>query len=151
MEVIDKYTPEGKRLIETLGKIGGLEVCVGFQAGQNFEEDGVDVANVALWNEVGTSRSPSRPFMQDSVDNHEAEIQQFMRETAEEVYGGLDERAALEKVGLFQKDLMQEEIKSGSFAPNAPSTIKKKGSSKPLIDTGRMRQSVNYVIRKKGG
>ena len=35
--------------------------------------------------------------------------------------------------------------------PNAPSTIRKKGSDKPLIDTGRLRQSVNYVIKPKGG
>ena len=45
---------------------------------------------------------------------------------------------------------MQDKITSGSFAPNAESTIKKKGSSKPLVDTGRMRKSVNYVIQKKG-
>ena len=29
-------------------------------------------------------------------------------------------------------------------------TIKRKGSDKPLIDTGTMRQSVHYVIEKKG-
>lgn len=46
--------------------------------------------------------------------------------------------------------LVQEKIESGSYEPNAPSTIRKKKSDKPLIDTGRMRQSVKYVIRKKG-
>ena len=38
----------------------------------------------------------------------------------------------------------------GDFEPNAPSTIRKKKSDKPLIDTGRMRQSVMTVIDKKG-
>ena len=56
----------------------------------------------------------------------------------------------LKKIGIFQKDLIQEKITEGEFAPNAASTVKKKGSSKPLIDTGRMRQSVNYVIKEKG-
>ena len=39
----------------------------------------------------------------------------------------------------------------GGFAPNAESTIKKKGSDQPLIDTGYMRQSVNYVVKRRGG
>lgn len=56
----------------------------------------------------------------------------------------------LKEIGIFQKDLIQEKITDGDFAPNAESTIRQKGSSKPLIDSGRMRQSVNYVIQKKG-
>ena len=49
------------------------------------------------------------------------------------------------------KGIVQKTIKEGSFVPNAPSTIRKKGSDKPLIDTGRLRQSVNYHIKPKGG
>ena len=56
----------------------------------------------------------------------------------------------LKELGIFQKDLMQAEITEGDFVPNAPSTVRRKGSSKPLIDTGRMRQSVDYVIKPKG-
>jgi len=37
------------------------------------------------------------------------------------------------------------------FPPHPPETKKQKGSDKPLIDTGRMRQSINYVIQEKGG
>jgi|HubBroStandDraft_5_1064220.scaffolds.fasta_scaffold116061_3 hypothetical protein len=35
------------------------------------------------------------------------------------------------------------------WAPNAPSTIKAKGSNRPLIDTGALRKAVSYVIRGK--
>ena len=55
----------------------------------------------------------------------------------------------MKSIGVFQKGLVQAEIVDGDFEPNAPSTIKKKGSDKPLIDTGKMRQSVNFVIVKK--
>ena len=48
------------------------------------------------------------------------------------------------------KDVIQESITEGAWEPNAPSTVAKKKSSKPLIDTGRMRQSVNYIIRERG-
>lgn len=47
--------------------------------------------------------------------------------------------------------MIQKEIVNGDFVPNSPETIKRKGSDKPLIDTGRMRQSINYVIQEKGG
>ena len=38
-----------------------------------------------------------------------------------------------------------------NWAPNAPSTIKKKGSSRPLIDTGAFRRAFTYIIRRKAG
>jgi len=60
-------------------------------------------------------------------------------------------KQALKELGIYQKDLVQQTITEGDFEPNAPSTIRKKRSDKPLIDTGRMRQSVNYVIKEKGG
>lgn len=33
------------------------------------------------------------------------------------------------------------------WAPNAPSTIRRKGSSKPLIHTGSLRKSITFVVR----
>lgn len=35
---------------------------------------------------------------------------------------------------------------NGEWASNSPATIKKKGSSKPLIDTGRLRGSITYEV-----
>lgn len=35
-----------------------------------------------------------------------------------------------------------------NWPPNAPSTIKAKGSSTPLIDTGALRASITYVVRE---
>ena len=45
---------------------------------------------------------------------------------------------------------MQHQMVEGEFVPNAPSTIRKKGSDKPLIDTGQLRQGVSYKICRKG-
>ena len=45
---------------------------------------------------------------------------------------------------------MQQEIVDGGFVANKPSTIKKKKSEQPLIDTGHMRQSVDFVIKERG-
>jgi len=34
-----------------------------------------------------------------------------------------------------------------NWAPNAPGTIRRKGSDRPLIDTGALRRSITWVIR----
>jgi hypothetical protein len=34
------------------------------------------------------------------------------------------------------------------WAPNVPSTIRAKGSDKPLIDTGELRKSITYVVEQ---
>lgn len=146
----DRLTPEGKRFFAEIEKMKQLEVHVGFQAGKATEEDGVDVANVAMWNELGTSRAPARPFLRMSADENESKIRAMCAQQLRNVTQGGNAEDSLKQIGVFQKGLIQEKIVTGSFTPNAPATVRKKGSSRPLIDTGRMRQSVNFVVRKKG-
>lgn len=144
-------TPEGERLKKALEEIRKLEVFVGFQAGEAKSEDGVDVATYAAFNEIGTSTIPSRPFIRQSVDGNADKIRAFQEQCIRQLVNGKSPEAVLRQIGVFQKGLVQEEITDGSFTPNSPATIKRKGSDKPLIDTGTMRQSVNYKIGKKGG
>lgn len=146
----DRITPEGQRFFRELAELKELEVRVGFQRGKAQEEDGTDMCDVAAYNELGTDHIPARPFIRQSVDDNESKINSFLKEEVKDFAQGKSAEQILKEIGIFQKDLMQDKITSGSFAPNAESTIKKKGSSKPLVDTGRMRQSVNYVIQKKG-
>ena len=146
----DRITPEGRRFLGQIEQLKKLQVQVGFQAGAAADEDGVDIANIAMWNELGTSRSPARPFMRKSVDENKDKIKAMCARQLKRLAQGASAEDILEKIGVFQKGLIQRKIVDGTFEPNAPSTIRKKGSSRPLIDTGRMRQSVNFVIRRKG-
>lgn len=104
-----------------------------------------------MFNELGTVHSPARPFLRDSVDSNANRINMFLKSMKKEIVKGGSAEDILKKIGTFQKGLIQKEIVNGSFEPNSEDTIRKKGSDKPLIDTGRMRQSVNFVIQKKGG
>ena len=146
----DRLTPEGRRFFAQIEQLKKLQVQVGFQAGAAADEDGVDIANIAMWNELGTSRAPARPFMRKSVDENTDKIKAMCTRQLKWLAQGADAQDILEKIGVFQKGLIQRKIVDGTFEPNAASTIRKKGSSRPLIDTGRMRQSVNYIIRRKG-
>lgn len=150
----DRLTPEGRRFLAELEKLKHLEVKVGYQAGEATDDDGVDLCDIAMWNELGTSGShpiPARPFLRQSVDENEDEIRSFCAQQVRKIASGGTAEDALKKIGVKVKGIVQTTIKDGHFEPNAPSTIRKKHSSKPLIDTGRLRQSVNYHIKPRTG
>jgi hypothetical protein len=62
---------------------------------------------------------------------------------------GQDGRPDLEKIGLWVVNKVKAKFGSDDLVPNSEATIKAKGSDKPLIDTGQLRNSITYVIRKK--
>ncbi len=150
VRIKDRITLDGVKFQKMLKELAEKEVRVGFQHGKAVEDDGTDICDIAAWNELGTVHIPARPFLRQSVDDNLSKINSFLQEKKKDLVHGASAEQVLKEIGIFQKDLIQEKITDGSFAPNAPSTVKKKGSSKPLIDTGRMRQSVNYEIKAKG-
>lgn len=145
----DRWTKEGKAFQKALKDLAKLEVRVGYQEGATYP-DGTPVVQVALWNELGTVNIPPRPFVRQTADNNDAKIQTKIKSCANQLASGATADKVLNELGVFGKGLLQREIKNGEFTPNAPSTVKAKGSDRPLIDTGLLRQSANYVIRKKG-
>ena len=147
---VDRLTREGRAFLRALEELDGLEVRVGYQEGATYP-DGTPVVHVALWNELGTVNAPPRPFIRQTVDNNEAKIQSKMKSSVNKLANGATADTVLNELGVFAKGLLQKEIKDGDYVPNAPSTVEKKGSDRPLIDTGLLRQSANYVIKKKGG
>lgn len=141
-------TPEGKRYFAELNKLCELVVKVGYQAGDATYDDGTDITEVAAMNEYGGSDRPARPFMKTSFTENEDKLHAACDAVNHAINGGSSAEAALKTLGVTVKGIVQEHIVEGGFAPNAPSTIARKGSAQPLIDTGLMRQSVNYVVEK---
>lgn len=144
-----KVTRDGRQLEKALTELTGKTVKIGYQQGWAESEDGVDECDIAAWNEFGTEKSPSRPFMRNAIDNHTDKIDNMFKAEVNNLQNGMSAEQILNQIGVFVKDLIQTEIVDGDFTPNAPYTIAKKGSSKPLIDTGRMRQSVQYIITER--
>lgn len=153
-KVTDNWTPEGRRLMKELRELEGLEVRIGYQrgtlSGDSDDSSRADLVDIAMWNEFGTVNIPSRPFLRDSVDKHEAAINHMLIAQKDALLHGATAREILNTAGLFQQDLIQTEIEQGDFIANAPATVRRKGSDKPLIDTGTMKNSVHYQIVKKG-
>lgn len=146
----DTVTSNGIKFKAMLAELASKEVRIGFQNGDAQSDDGTDMCDIAMWNELGTINMPSRPFIRMSVDDNEGKIGSFIDSQKTNISKGVSGEQILKEIGIFQKDLIQDKIANGGFTPNAESTVAKKGSSTPLIDSGRMRQSVNYVVQAKG-
>lgn len=151
MKVTDTLTPEGNRFYAELEKLKKMQVHIGFQAGESFEESGEDIAEIAANNELGTLSIPSRPFLRKTVDENDDKIRMAGVKEADNIIAGKSAETALNRLGVLSVSLVQEKIVDGEYASNSPLTIKLKGSDKPLIDSGRMRQSVKYIVEQKGG
>lgn len=167
-KTIDRLTPEGKRFMKTLKELKQLRVKIGYQRGK-ISRDGVDLADIAAFNDLGTARAPSRPFLRRSVDGNLPKIRKFGATAKRYLLRGASAKKILLRLGNFQKALIQTTIDAGPWVPNAPSTIRRKMNKgkwnakyqrkrkaqgkaallpKPLIDEGTMRKSVMVVIEK---
>lgn len=125
-------------------------IAVGVLERDAQTEDGaVTVLDVGTWNEFGTVGIPSRSFIRDWVDGNRKRAQGILKKLLQRVIAGeLTEDAALEQFGAWAKGEIQARIARGVPPPNAASTVKRKGSSTPLIDTGILRSSIDYEVRK---
>jgi uncharacterized protein YjiS (DUF1127 family) len=150
------------RVIEALrrySEVRGLVVEAGFPGalgqvpskGHEGEGPPPSVLQVAVWNEFGTETSPPRPFMRQTVTRHRVVLRSQLAQALRD-YGV--SRTPIERVaarlGVVLRGAIQETITAGEYIPNAPYTIARKKSSRPLIDTGQMRQSVRWRARLAG-
>lgn len=122
----------------------GKGVKVGYQVGKNKAKssDGktVDALDIAIWSEYGTRTAPARPFLHQTATKNKTTVGTAMSRIAAAVQAGTGRTtdSLLGELGEFYVALIRREIASGDFAANAPSTVKRKKSSKPLVDTGRV-------------
>lgn len=97
---------------------------------------------------------PPRPVLKIGLSGKDTQkkINQLLRQGAMVALTGDTEKAMTyyEKAGMVGVAAVKGTFGSGSLAPNAPSTIARKGSSAPLIDTGALQGSITYAVRKKG-
>lgn len=139
----DKMKYELSKRLKLFSKKRTLEV--GFPAGTPNYPDGTPVAEVAFYNEYGTSTIPPRPFMRPTIEKNKEGWGVLLANTYKATK---DIDVSFGVVGQDAVGAFREAIIDFEGEPNAPSTINKKGFATPLQDTGHMRDSVNYVIKK---
>lgn len=125
-------------------KLSFGSIDVGFFVGSAKYKGGKDVTQVARDNDQGTKKIPERPFM---IPAGNKAANKTINITVNSIASGMDENEALSRAGIMLKNAVQKEITDLKEPPNAKSTIEKKGSSNPLIDTGLMRSKVEWKFK----
>jgi len=118
--------------------------------GNSGSVDGVAVLDYAAYNEFGTSTIPARPFMATTADKYRGETVKMAEViTGNIIDGKYSVDIGLARLGAWYQSKVQATIRDAkSWAvPNAVSTVEAKGSSSPLIDTGRMIGAVRYEVK----
>ena len=137
-----------ENLIEGIQYIRSHEVVIGAEG---------EHSDLLYLHEAGvpSRHIPPRPVLQPALKQKEvkSKMSSHMRSAMFQACLKGDVESAeeeLEKMGLEGELACKKYITDGThLAPNAPSTIARKGSSVPLIDTGALLNSITHIIREK--
>ena len=142
---IDKGLDEHVRLARA---INGRGVKVGIQAGAGKDpQSGADLLDIAIHNEFGTEHITARQLVRDFAEKNGDVLGQAMDRMAAAVQdGNMPVDAALDQLGTFAEKHQKAHVQQSKkwAEPNAPATVKKKGSDVPLIDDGLMVGAIRY-------
>lgn len=96
---------------------------------------------------------PPRPVLEPAIASQKETIGKLIGVASKNALEGKPAQceANLNKAGMVAVSAARGwfENPANGWPPNTPYTIKKKGSSQPLIDTGEMRKAITYVVRDK--
>lgn len=130
-----------------------MQILVGVPEGAgSYDSEGgqqLTIATIAAVNEFGTAdgRIPARPFLSTAIEEGAPKFVRTVELGLPKVLSGEQPMSWLmHRVGNIAKGEVQQKITDIKNPPNAPATIAKKGSSNPLIDTGALRNSIDYLI-----
>lgn len=109
-------------------------------------------AEIGIIQEFGSisGKIPPRSWLRMPIETHIGQIAQFMGSTKilNMILAGKAIQA-FELVGVYAEGWVKSAFATsgfGSWKPNSPYTIDKKGSAKPLIDSSQLRRSVTSEV-----
>lgn len=151
-------------VMKAIDGLGSQRVMVGVPsttAGRTTDDEGnkLPITNAALGyvheNGVPELNIPARPFLIPGVQSAQSEIVARLKQAGRYALDGKPDAAqkALAAVGQVGANAVQAKITDGPFVPLAPATLaarKARGRTgdRPLIDTGQLRRSITWVLRK---
>lgn len=148
-----KDTDKGlQNILKNVKEFKNIVVKVGIQGAEaNRRNEGIRVVDYATANEYGTDKIPERSFIRSTVDDNKGFKDEINHAFTSVITGKDTPRSAMAKVGIIARDDIIAKINKGDnrWKPLLEKTIARKKSSKPLIDTGRMKQSITYTFEKK--
>lgn len=108
---------------------------------------GIETAELARELYFGSSRVPARPFLTDAIEEHRDELSKDIGAQLKREAEGTS--ANWNIVGTKAVGFIQEFVRGDYYKtniPNSRSTIERKGSDVPLIDSADMINSTTYIV-----
>lgn len=131
---------------------GGAHVAVGILEGAGARNDG-ELTNAMLGSvhEYGSPESgiKERSFLRATIDERLRDYRKLVKRLGELIVTKkLTTEQALDMFGMRVVADVKRRIQAGIDPALAPETIARKGSSKQLIDTGQLVNSITHEVRR---
>lgn len=146
-------------VIRAISQLAKKDVLVGIPDSAPGRNDGpISNAAIGYIQETGSPAAniPARPFLIPGVKDAQKEIAARFGIGAKQALSGNAAGAenALHAAGLIGQNAARAKINTGPFDPLKASTLaarRRRGrtGTRPLVDTGQLRNSLTYVIRDK--
>lgn len=149
-------TKELDKILKNLSKLTKKSVYVGLPKEKiNLSAvgyGGLNVAQIGAVHEFGYGISPRRSFLYDTFETKKNDFSKDIQELYRNNVIDTTQKANkfLSKIGIQARNYVIDAFDTsgfGNWQPNSEYTINMKGSSKPLIDTGALKQSITWVVR----
>ncbi len=150
-------------LVENLQVLNNHHLEIGILSGQGAEDAHGDgeftIVGIAAVHEFGVTIQrvgkdathlitiPERSYMRAGWDSKQADIDKKVQYYLGQVIDGkIDAYTFFNIIGEQVSSYLQEYLVALSAPPLAQSTIDRKGSSNPLVDTGRLGDSITFKV-----
>lgn len=118
-----------------------------FGEGFGQKSSSLTIGELAEIHEFGLGSVPRRSFLAGWVDDKREELVNVIVKGGRALARGkLTAPKLLEQIGLWAVGSIQERMANGIAPGLARETIRRKGSSVPLIDTGQLRSSISHRV-----
>jgi hypothetical protein len=119
-------------------------------------DGGISTVGLAIIHEFGTETIPERSFIRSTYDAHRAEYMAMLKKLVAAVVSTKPKMTEKEALGILGAKIasdMKAKITEGEGIPPplSPETIRRKGSSRPLVDTGQLLNSITWEVHASAG
>ena len=153
MIIKKEYNGGLKGFLERFREIGKPKVYIGVPASKNgMHEGGINMATLLAIHVLGApsrgipQRDPLRPPLIANAQRYSDLLALGLKNA---LANDTDPKLVYEKIGIVATNDVKDYFITGNFKALSEKTIKAKGSSKPLLDTGELRNSISYEVRNK--
>jgi len=138
---------------------GAEHVSVGFlrSSGEYKPKEGetpatpISIAKLGMIHEFGSKDGsiPERSYLRSTMTEVDKKLKRMLKKFSTSIaLGRMDKHRALGIVGEFLVTAFKNKIQDGVPPPLKTKTVKRKGSDHTLIDTGQLRDSLDYEVVK---